>query len=316
MCEPSCAATAAEPSCASTAAPSKKQGKREGKRGAIVSSAMLRQLPNEAFTQYYKEQLHLGDEWDEFEACLRSPLPVTWRFSGHGAAAQALCASMAQHILPALEEQPTPLPWYPGRLAWRTGVSRAALRGKDWEEQSREQGGGGRSEAVAALHGWLLSEAELGRVQRQEAVSMVPPLLLDVRLGHCVLDMCASPGSKTQQLLEALVGGDGGDGDGGGGGGGGGGLVVANDDQIKRCHMLASRASRLNSPSLVVTNHDARLLPEWLGPSGAPGTPGAGPGADAGGAGARTPLRFDRVLADVPCSGDGTPRTNPATLLL
>ena len=222
--------------------------------------------------------------------------------------------SDAGHILPALEEQPSPLPWYPDRLAWRAGVSRAALRGKDWEEQSREPGGGGRSEAVAALHGWLLSEAELGRVQRQEAVSMVPPLLLDVRPGHCVLDMCASPGSKTQQLLEALVGGDGGDGDGGGGGGGGGGLVVANDDQIKRCHMLASRASRLNSPSLVVTNHDARLLPEWLGPSGAPGTPGAGPGA--GRAGARTPLRFDRVLADVPCSGDGTPRTNPATLLL
>lgn len=145
---------------------------------------------------------------------------------------------------------------------------------------------------------------------------MVPPLLLDVRPGHCVLDMCASPGSKTQQLLEALVGGDGDGGGGGGDGGGGGGLVVANDDQIKRCHMLASRASRLNSPSLVVTNHDARLLPEWLGPSGAPGTPGAGPGAGAGGAGERTPLRFDRVLADVPCSGDGTPRKNPATLLL
>ena len=271
MCEPSCTATAAEPSCAAAAAPSKKQGKREGKRGAILSSAMLRQLPNEAFTQYYKEQLHLGDEWDEFEACLRSPLPVTWRFSGHGAAAQALCASMQEHILPALEEQPTPLPWYPGRLAWRTGVSRAALRGKDWEEQSREEGGGGRSEAVAALHGWLLSEAELGRVQRQEAVSMVPPLLLDVRPGHCVLDMCASPGSKTQQLLEALAG----DGDGDGGGGGGGeGLVVANDDQIKRCHMLASRAARLNSPSLVVTNHDARLLPEWLGRPGTPGAPG------------------------------------------
>ena len=33
---------------------------------------------------------------------------------------------------------------------------------------------------------------------------MVPPLLLDARPGDAVLDMCASPGSKTQQLLEML----------------------------------------------------------------------------------------------------------------
>lgn len=62
-----------------------------------------------------------------------------------------------------------------------------------------------------------------GNVSRQEAVSMIPPLLLDVKAHHWyvvdepsrlpgisahkaarVLDMCASPGSKTAQMLEAM----------------------------------------------------------------------------------------------------------------
>ena len=33
---------------------------------------------------------------------------------------------------------------------------------------------------------------------------MIPPLLLDVKPYHNVLDLCAAPGSKTAQLLEAL----------------------------------------------------------------------------------------------------------------
>ena len=37
---------------------------------------------------------------------------------------------------------------------------------------------------------------------RQEAVSMIPALLLGAKPGDVVLDMCASPGSKTKQLLE------------------------------------------------------------------------------------------------------------------
>ena len=35
-------------------------------------------------------------------------------------------------------------------------------------------------------------------------VSMLPPLVLDVQPHHKVLDMCAAPGSKTAQLIEAL----------------------------------------------------------------------------------------------------------------
>ena len=39
----------------------------------------------------------------------------------------------------------------------------------------------------------LVRESERGRVQRQEAVSMVPPLLLDVQRGDQVRVVCAKP---------------------------------------------------------------------------------------------------------------------------
>ena len=122
---------------------------------------------------------------------------------------------------------------------------------------------------------------------------MVPPLLLDVQPGQTVLDMCASPGSKTQQLLEMLEG----MADPAGNAVAGRGLVVANDADEKRCHLLTSRAGKLSSTGLMVTNHDARLFPEEL------------PRRD-GGEGLE-PITFDRVLCDVPCSGDGTLRKSP-----
>ena len=138
---------------------------------------------------------------------------------------------------------------------------------------------------LAGLHEWLKGANEWGSITRQEAVSMVPPLLLDVQPQHLVLDMCAAPGSKTFQLLEALHA---------------GceasapplGCVLANDSDLQRCNLLTHQTKRAASPALLVTNHDATTLPGPRSPGGAP-------------------IRFDRVLADVPCSGDGTLRKAP-----
>ena len=257
-------------------------GPPDGSKQGYLGAEALRELKNEAFEAYYQWQLApiLEGQWEAFDACLRLPLPVTWRISGCGKSSQALRDHMERAILPPLTDQPWPLPWHPRRLAWQAGVSRATLRGKDTSGKDRDAGGttgssDARSNATRALHSWLTTEGELGRVQRQEAVSMVPALLLDVQPGLAVLDMCASPGSKTLQLLEmvdakvAEVDAKVAEVDGGTGGldvDGGyiDGLVVANDDDGKRCQMLASRAGALRSASLLVTNHDARLLPEWL----------------------------------------------------
>ena len=123
----------------------------------------------------------------------------------------------------------------------------------------------------------------MGNISRQEAVSMIPPLLLDVKPHHYVLDMCAAPGSKTAQLIEALHAEDekklpt--------------GFVLANDSDYKRSHMLVHQVKRLNSNFLVV-NHDATLFPRIRLNNSS------------------QDLKFDRILCDVPCSGDATMRKN------
>jgi 16S rRNA C967 or C1407 C5-methylase (RsmB/RsmF family) len=168
-------------------------------------------------------------------------------------------------------QPPTSIPWYPDNLAYQYNVCRAQIR---------------KSESFKRFHNFLTSETEIGNVSRQESVSMIPPLLLDVQPHHQVLDMCAAPGSKTAQLIEAVHGADV-DGE------VSDGLVVANDADGKRAYMLVHQTKRLQSPCLLVTNHEAQFFPNLFDPV------------------TDEQFKFDRILADVPCSGDGTLRKNP-----
>lgn len=79
---------------------------------------------------------------------------------------------------------------------------------------------------------------------------MIPPLFMDVQPEHTVLDLCAAPGSKTAQLLEALHAG-------GLPEGTPRGLVLANDADLKRAHLLVHQSNRLPSANVLVTNLDA-----------------------------------------------------------
>ena len=99
----------------------------------------------------------------------------------------------------------------------------------------------------------MIAEAEAGHITRQELVSMIPTLLLDVESHHAVLDMCAAPGSKTSQIIEALHA----DGDGAIPAG-----FCGNDANNARCYMLVHQAKRLNSPCCLVVNHDAQGMPK------------------------------------------------------
>ena len=87
--------------------------------------------------------------------------------------------------------------------------------------------------------------------------------------------MCAAPGSKTQQLLEALHS--------GGGDSMPAGFVVANDSDHKRCNLLTHQTKRVCSPCLIVTNHGGEQFPEVkrTGPDGKVGVGGLGNGLSA-----------------------------------
>ncbi|CAG8730720.1 5819_t:CDS:2, partial [Dentiscutata heterogama] len=172
-------------------------------------------------------------------------------------------------------EAPKPLPWYPDEFGWQHSAPRSTIK---------------KSPAFQNFHKWLVAETEVGNISRQETVSMIPPLLLDVKPGHWVLDMCAAPGSKTVQILEAVHANDLQDKT------IPSGLVIANDADLKRSCMLVHQAKRLKSPCLIVTNHDAAQFPGVYVKQGLTEE--------------KKPIQFDRILADVPCSGDGTLRKN------
>lgn len=226
---------------------------------------------------------------------MRAPLPTTFRITSGKPTARQLLDAMQNIYLPFLSnvefegEKVTPprqLEWYPEGLGWHLDVRKNVLR---------------KSPEFKRFQQFLVHETEVGSISRQEAVSMLPPLFLDVRPEHLVLDMCAAPGSKTAQLIEAIhsplttepdafdpmpMG-----------------IVVANDSDTKRTHMLVHQAQRLPSPNLCVTNVDASNMANiqvaWKGEAPEDKI-------------RQRDLKYDRILADVPCSGDGTLRKNLA----
>lgn len=239
-----------------------------------------REIVNNSFETFYKAlEIIPNDEWDSFIKTLRSPLPACFRLNPTNPFTATLKAELKvfsekynQDDGNVIEQ----LPWYPDGNAYKVNIDRKAIR---------------KTEEYAEFHEWLKLHTNNGNITRQEAVSMVPPLALNVNYTHRCLDTCAAPGSKTTQLLEVVTKGsrecDGKH----------AGYVVANDANTDRAYMLVHQCRRLSSPYLMVTTHQGQSFPS--GPRVNPDTT------------SRTPGLFDRVLCDVPCSGDGTMRKNP-----
>ena len=226
-----------------------------------------------AFEACYREQFeHHGvlrpGEWHEMLDVLHRPLPVTFRFTkrqprGGGNSLRRSLDSVSTARRAYGESEPKRLPWGDG---WQLGFHKRQLKV-------------GIGRYATEVREWLAQRASSGCVVRQEAVSMLPVICLDVKPGHRCGDLCAAPGSKTTQLLEASFG---------GGAAAGGGLVVANDVSAERAYALVRRCAVLagSAAHLLVITHRAQTIP----------TPAGG---------------FDRIVCDVPCCGDGTLRKEP-----
>ncbi len=70
-----------------------------------------------------------------------------------------------------LVQPPHPLPWYPNNLAWHMNFSRGQLRKLPW---------------LSSIHEFMKAANDSGVLTRQEAVSMVPPMFMDVQPHHMV----------------------------------------------------------------------------------------------------------------------------------
>lgn len=110
-----------------------------------------------------------------------------------------------------------------------------------------------------------------GQISVQDEASQAIPLLLDVRSGDRVLDLCAAPGGKTPPLARAP---------------GSAGLVVATDRYAHRLRGMQSQFKRLGLEHVLLAQLDATK-------------------------GLPFRAKFNRILVDVPCSGTGTLGRHP-----
>lgn len=119
----------------------------------------------------------------------------------------------------------------------------------------------------------------MGYFYIQEISSMMPVLALNPSSQDIVLDLCASPGSKTTYIADKMQN---------------SGCIIANDKDIKRITILNANIERCSCSNTIITRHDAVILCEKLKKLG---------------------MKFDKILLDLPCSGEGNIRSNPKTLL-
>jgi tRNA (cytosine40_48-C5)-methyltransferase len=108
------------------------------------------------------------------------------------------------------------------------------------------------------------AEYLLGLYSIQEAAAQIPATLFSDLRGKTVLDACAAPGGKTVQLADFM---------------GNTGVLVALDVKKRRLAALSNHLERCHVSNTVVYNIDARRV-------------------------SRLKLKFDRILLDVPCSGN------------
>jgi NOL1/NOP2/sun family putative RNA methylase len=108
------------------------------------------------------------------------------------------------------------------------------------------------------------SEYLLGLYSIQEAAAQIPASLFTGLKDKAVLDACAAPGGKTVQLADLMQN---------------SGVIIALDIKKQRLIALSNQLERCNVKNAIVYHLDARQASS-LG------------------------IKFDRILLDVPCSGN------------
>ena len=120
----------------------------------------------------------------------------------------------------------------------------------------------------------------LGYYYIQEVCSMMSSIALNPKQSDFILDLCASPGSKTTQIAAKMEN---------------SGTLIANDLKFDRISILSSNLERCGVTNHIITKNDGVALCQKL---------------------AKINFKFDKILLDAPCSGEGTLRSSPKTFLM
>ena len=239
-----------------------KKSRSHQKKPKSEAGAQLGNISSDLVT-FYRSILVPGQlTEEEFNLMLqfyKKPLPTVFRLS-HVVSDRPRLESELHRLLEDLSDHSSDFTSYtcfPSEfgLVYKASPDRSQIR---------------KSPAYEKFNTWLRMNTDAGNCHRQEFVSMLPPLFMDVKEDSSVLDMCAAPGSKTTQIMEMLRS----------------GYVVANDSNTRRCHDLVHQLQRVGTQNAIVTCQNGSKFEV---------------GFD----------QFDRVLCDVPCTGDGTMRKNP-----
>jgi NOL1/NOP2/sun family putative RNA methylase len=109
---------------------------------------------------------------------------------------------------------------------------------------------------------------------------MLSVIALDPKPGEIIGDLCASPGSKTTQIASRMEN---------------TGTLIANDLRTDRIKILSANLEKCGVTNELITRSDAISLCARFSKQG---------------------IKFDKILLDAPCSGEGTLRSSPKTFLM
>eukprot|EP01064_Diplonema_japonicum_P025074 TRINITY_DN3602_c0_g2_i1.p1 TRINITY_DN3602_c0_g2~~TRINITY_DN3602_c0_g2_i1.p1 ORF type:complete len:754 (+),score=160.96 TRINITY_DN3602_c0_g2_i1:73-2334(+) len=246
-------------------------------RLAARSGLTKQSAGSEAFEKFYKDQKIVPEgEWDQFMDALKTPLPMALRLTTCRPYSYVIQSELKK-LLADDTTGLTAMPWA-GIDSESQDVSAVSCSHETFHNKDNQ-----------TMPSWCKEQNALGTASFQEAASLLPPLLLDVDHDHTILDMCSAPGSKLLQCVDIMyqkaekagvtvTGG-----------------ILSNEiDKKKASQVIPARLKRTHTKNVVVLSSDARLFPKLYDR----------PSAEA----PAKRLYFDRILADVPCSGDGTGR--------
>lgn len=175
-------------------------------------------MPANDFYSYYREVLSLNEQdYNNFVTSAQTPLPSCFRVTEN---------SDSHLILQKLAKYP-----FLNKIEYLKNVFTFDLKE--------------RTPLYKEFIQFLVAQSDIGNIQRQEIVSMLPHMLMDLKTEHNVFETCAAPGSKTKQILEVVKE----------------GLVVSNDKSVSRSNILVCEALKKSSSNFLVTRVDATQFP-------------------------------------------------------